>query len=230
MFVLERIGHVAVHDALRQSLDNRGLADAGLTDQDRVVLRAPRQHLHHAPYLLVAADDRIELAFARELREIAREALQCLILVFGLLIRDAMGAAHTFEGREQILATDAGRRQQLPRRRVLLLGERQQQVLRRDVRVAEYLGVFVSAVEHARELPRDRRIGAARLLGKALDLSLGLRLKLRDVEPGFLEERDNDAFVLLQQGVKQMRIIADGVASRARERRGLLESFGRFYG
>ena len=38
--VLEPLGDVAADDAARQSLDDRGLADAGFTDEDRVVLRA----------------------------------------------------------------------------------------------------------------------------------------------------------------------------------------------
>ena len=42
---LERARHVAVDDALGDALDDRGLADAGLADEHRVVLGAPRQHL-----------------------------------------------------------------------------------------------------------------------------------------------------------------------------------------
>jgi hypothetical protein len=39
--VAERVGHVPVDDALRDALDDRRLADAGLADQHRVVLRPP---------------------------------------------------------------------------------------------------------------------------------------------------------------------------------------------
>ena len=59
---LQAFGHVAVDDALREALDDRGLADARLADQHGVVLRAARQHLDDAADLLVAADDRVELA------------------------------------------------------------------------------------------------------------------------------------------------------------------------
>jgi hypothetical protein len=45
-----------------EALDDGGLADAGLADQDGVVLRAAREDLHHAADLLVAADDGVELA------------------------------------------------------------------------------------------------------------------------------------------------------------------------
>ena len=53
---LQALGHVAGDDPLREPLGDRGLADAGLADQHRVVLRAAREHLDHAPDLLVAAD------------------------------------------------------------------------------------------------------------------------------------------------------------------------------
>ena len=60
--VLEALGHVAVDDAAGQALDDGGLADAGLADQHRVVLGAAREHLDDPADLLVAADDRVELA------------------------------------------------------------------------------------------------------------------------------------------------------------------------
>ncbi len=41
--VLEALGHVAADDPLGEALGDGGLADAGLADQDRVVLRPPRR-------------------------------------------------------------------------------------------------------------------------------------------------------------------------------------------
>ena len=57
---LQRLGHVALVDAQRQAFGERGLADAGLADQQRVVLAAPAQHLDHALELELAADQRID--------------------------------------------------------------------------------------------------------------------------------------------------------------------------
>ena len=68
LLVLQALRHVAIDDAQRQALGDRGLADAGLADQHRVVLGAARQHLDGAADFLVAADDRVELAVARRLR------------------------------------------------------------------------------------------------------------------------------------------------------------------
>src|SRR6185437_10084776 len=53
LLALERVGDVARDDALGQSLDDGRLADAGFADQDRVVLRAPREYLAHSTDLSV---------------------------------------------------------------------------------------------------------------------------------------------------------------------------------
>ena len=79
LLVLQPFGHVAADDPLREPFDDRRLADAGLADQHRVVLRAARQHLDHAADFLVAADHRIELALARQLRQIAAVAGERLV-------------------------------------------------------------------------------------------------------------------------------------------------------
>src|SRR4029453_6852647 len=47
VLALERLRHLAADDRLRQALDDCRLADAGLADQDRVVLGPPREDLHH---------------------------------------------------------------------------------------------------------------------------------------------------------------------------------------
>ena len=72
--VLQTFRHVLADDALGQALDDGGLADAGLADEHRVVLGAARQHLDDAADLLVAADDRIELALRGQLGEVAAVA------------------------------------------------------------------------------------------------------------------------------------------------------------
>src|ERR1041384_5818487 len=54
--VLQALRHFAVDDALRQALDDRGLADAGFADEHRVVLGAAPEHLHRAAELVVAGE------------------------------------------------------------------------------------------------------------------------------------------------------------------------------
>jgi hypothetical protein len=62
--VLQHRRHVALGDAQREALDHRGLADAGLAGEDRVVLAAAHQHVDDLADLGVAADHRVDLALA----------------------------------------------------------------------------------------------------------------------------------------------------------------------
>ncbi len=104
--VLQRLGHFAVDDALREAFDDRGLAHAGLADQHRVVLGAPLQDLDRAADLVVAADHRVELALARALGQVERVLLQRLALAFGFLRVDGLAAAHRLDrGLERLLAS-----------------------------------------------------------------------------------------------------------------------------
>ncbi len=122
---LQPLGHVAGDDPLREALDDRRLADAGIADQHGVVLRPPREHLDHAADLLVAADDRVELAALGERRQVAAELLERLVRALGVLGGDALSAAYFLDPRQQLVARDGL--------------EREQQVLDGDVLVVELL-------------------------------------------------------------------------------------------
>ena len=84
--VLEALRHLAVDDALGEALDDGGLADAGLADQHGVVLGAPLQDLDRAADLVVAADDRVELALLGALGEIDGVFLQRLARLLGVRV------------------------------------------------------------------------------------------------------------------------------------------------
>ena len=101
---LQPFGHVAGDDPLRQALDDRRLAYAGLTDQDRVVLRPPRENLHHAADLVVTPDHRVELALLGKRGQVAAELLQRLVGALGILRRDVLGAAHLLQPGHQLAA------------------------------------------------------------------------------------------------------------------------------
>ena len=111
--VAQALGHVALDDAAGEALGDGGLAHAGLADEHRVVLGAARQHLDDAADLLVAPDDRVELALAGVLGEVAAEALERLVLLLGVLAGDAVAAAHLLERAEQRLVGDPGGAQQV---------------------------------------------------------------------------------------------------------------------
>ena len=61
LLILQIVRHIALHDALRETLDDRRLADAGLADQYRIVFCLSRQNPYDIADLLVSADDRIKL-------------------------------------------------------------------------------------------------------------------------------------------------------------------------
>ena len=212
--VLEPFGHVAVHDALRESFDDRRLADAGLADEHRIVLRAPRQHLNDAANLLVAADHRIELALARRVGEVARVALQRLVLILRRLVGDAMRAAHRLERLEQRLVRRAGgveqrRASRCPScRPARAAGARSRRTRRRAV-FASLLGF----VEDLVELARQRRLRVA-LLGILVDPAGDLLAQRGDARAELLEDGNDDALVLLEQRGEQVEVVDDRIAVR----------------
>ena len=104
---LERLGHLARDDALRQAFDDGGLAHAGLADQHRVVLGAALQHLDGAADFLVAADHRVELAQAGALGQVHAVFLQGFALAFGIGAVHALAAAHRVDGGFERLARQA---------------------------------------------------------------------------------------------------------------------------
>ena len=69
-------------DLLGQPFDDGRLADAGFTQQHRIVLRTTAEDLHQTFDLLAAADDRIELTVLGQLGQIPPEAVEgrCLAL------------------------------------------------------------------------------------------------------------------------------------------------------
>ena len=104
--VLQALGNVAGDDPLGQALDDGRLADAGLADQDGVVLGPPAQDLDDAADLGVAADDRVHLALAGQLDQVAAVPLQRLVLVFGVLVGHLLAAADFLEGLEDLFLGD----------------------------------------------------------------------------------------------------------------------------
>ena len=63
--IAEAFGHISRDDSLRQTFDDRRLADPRFADQYRVVFGAPGQDLNDAANLGIATDHRVHLAFTR---------------------------------------------------------------------------------------------------------------------------------------------------------------------
>jgi hypothetical protein len=159
---LQALRYVSRDDALREALDDRRLADSGIADQHRVVLRAAREDLDHAADLLVAPDHRVELPLLRGLRQVAAELLERLVGLLGVLRRHATPAADLVDLGEQLVARDDV--------------EREQQVLGRDVLVVHALRLVEGPVEHLRERGADLRL-LRRALDRRLAAQRGLGLR-----------------------------------------------------
>ncbi|SBV31309.1 200 kDa antigen p200, putative (fragment) [uncultured Sphingopyxis sp.] len=86
----QHLGHVALDDLARETFGDRGLADAGIADIERIVLAAAAEDLDRAVDLCIAADQRIDLAAARLFVEVDGELVErgfLLGLAFALVLR-----------------------------------------------------------------------------------------------------------------------------------------------
>ena len=141
----ERLRNLVVDDALRDAFDNRGLADPGLAEQGRVVLRAPREDLDRLLDLVGAPDDRVELALAGFGGQVAAELVE-LRCLRGLL-RAASGLDATDDGAAELRVRHAEPLQQLAGRRLVVASEREKDMFRADVRGSELTGLLVGGQE-----------------------------------------------------------------------------------
>src|SRR5208282_1958119 len=151
---MEAFRHVAVDDAQSQTLDDRGLAHAGLANQHRIVLGAARQDLDGATDFLVAPDHRVELAVASSLGEVARVFLERLVSVFGRSRVGGTALAQRLDGGVEVLRRHAGIGEDLTGLIAFLEREREQQPLDGNETVAGLLAGLLGDIED----PRQRRI------------------------------------------------------------------------
>ncbi len=96
--VAQHLRHFAVHDAAREAFGDRRLADAGVADEQRIVLLAAAQHLDGATDLGLATDQRVDLALARLLVEVHAIGFERVALLLGVVAGLGIGvlvhAAH----------------------------------------------------------------------------------------------------------------------------------------
>ena len=172
-FIGEERWHFAVGDALGETFDDGGLADAGFADEHRVVLGAAAKDLDDALELGVAADERIELVVHGDLGEVARKLGEQ-----GRLTLPLLRLCFFLRGTCQFLAdgrqTEAALVQNLGGEALLFAQQTQQQVLGANVLVGEALSLFRGIGEHTLTLVAQREIDRSRYLladgGVAFDL------------------------------------------------------------
>ena len=202
------LGDLVGHDALRQSLDDGRLAHAGLADQHGVVLGPPGEDLHDPLDLLLTADDRVELAVAGQLRQVAAE------LVEHRRSRRVVARGGTLAGADRLLALIA--RHELDHllahaaevgaeadqhgggHAFALAHQTEQHVLGPDVAVAQLQRFAQRELENLLG-PRGERRGAAGGRPGHPDRLLDLFTHGLEGDPEGLESLGGDAFALVDQ-------------------------------
>ncbi len=224
-------GHVAGDDALREAFDDGGFADAGLADQHRIIFRAAGEHLDDAADFFVAADDGIELAAARLLGQIASVALQRLVLGFGILVGHLLRAADHGERFQDGVVGGAVAGEDLLRGVALEMRDREQQVFGGNVFVLEIRRFFESLVEQFVGLVRERGLGGASgNFGKFFELAINLGQHGLRANADLLQDGRHNAFLVFEQGRKQVQRQQFRVAVLGGQFVRTLDSFLRFDG
>ena len=223
LLVFQALRHVALDDAMGEPLDDRGLADAGLADQDGVVLGAARQDLDRAPDLLVAADHRVELAFCCRLGEVAGVALQRIV---GLLGAGAIGGAalaQIVDGGVEALRGHAGIGEDARGVGLLAHRKRLEHALDRDEAVAGLGRHLLGLVEHAGECGRHMRLGRARArhFGELGERGFGPLQRQLGVAAGARDQPRREPLIVVEQHFQEMlgRDLRVALADRKRLRR-----------
>jgi hypothetical protein len=212
--VAQRLGDVAGDDPLGEAFDDRRLADPRVADQDRVVLGPPREDLDHPADLLVAADDRVELAGSRIGGQVAAELLQRLHRLLRIRGGDTVRPPRLGDRLDERLALgkDVGDAR-------CLVGEREQDVLDRDELVAERGHLLLGPLEDANEPLRrpELRLGVAAQRRQVGDRGPGALGDRADVGGELAQDRGDEAVLLLEDGDEEVRRADLGVARLRRE-------------
>ena len=212
--VLQDLRHLAAVDLERQPLGDGRLADAGVADVEGVVLAPPAEHVDRALDLVLAADQRIDVALGGALVEIDGEALERLaarlalavgaVLVDVLQLAAVLGAELRHAVRDvahHVESGDALALEQEDGVRVGLAEHRHQHVAAADLILAGRLHVQRGALQDAAEPERLLRLAA--LAGQLVDLvgekAVHLALELLDVAAAVAQD-------LRHVGVVQQRV------------------------
>ena len=217
-------GHFAVDDALRQALDDRGLAHARLADEHRVVLGAPLQHLDHAADLVVAPDHRVELALAGALGEVDGVFLERFALPFGILRIDAGAAAHRLDGFLQRLAMSGRTRARAGRSRPCrrpAASRNSSLAMNWSPRLVASLSVRLSRLLSSREMEISPPCPST--LGRRSMALVQRGLERGHVDPGAGEQRRAAPVFLLQQRGQQVGGLDEAVVVAEREALGVAQ-------
>ena len=219
--VLQALGHLAVDDALGQTLYDCGLSDTGFTDQHRVVLGPPLQHLHRPPDLIVAPDHRVEFALLGSLSQVDGVFLQGLALLLGIRVVHRLPAAYLIDRLAQRTLARTRPAHDLADR-TLVLDRGQNEQFGRDVLVLALLRELVGLIEQATELIGDMHVtGRALHRRQAVQRLAKRRAQLVHIDVGLGEQMAYRAPLLIEQCRQQVRGLDELVVTAHRNALGI---------
>ena len=206
--VEERLGDVAGHDPMGQALGDRGLADARLADQGGVVLGPAGEDLDDPLDLLLAADDRVELAGPGGLGQVDPELVDGRGLAGPLrLLGRRSGRRRLGQDPDDLVAdlveVDAERLEHAGRDPLALAHEAEQQVLRADVVVAEAAGLVDRQLDHPLGARRQADLADDRPIAPADD-ELDGSPDLGQLDVHVLEDARSHAFALAHEAEQEV--------------------------
>ena len=200
---------------LRQPFGDRGLADTGLAEQHRVVLRAPAENLDHPLDLIPTANDRIEFRLLGKFSQVPAKRAQSrglhilLVTIFGghflfglrrgevrvEFLKDFVAGA--FDVDFQAFENTGGNT-------FALAQQSKENVLGAHVRMVEAFGLLACKRKHLFNARRVRDVPDHLGLRTAADLLLDLQPHGLHVETHLLQHVDGNTLAELDQAEEQM--------------------------
>jgi hypothetical protein len=215
LFVTEDLGYTPLGYLLGKPLDDGGLADPRLADDDGVVLGAPHQDLHDPGYLLAPPDNGVELVLLGVRREVAPVLVELAGLgplgldapTAGLAATAAAPAAaaaeHPHDLAADLVRVDVEVGENAGRDALALAHEPEQDVLGADVVVAELERLAQRELQYLLGARGERRLGAGALFTVTDDrLDLLAHLVEGDVQGG--QGAGGDPLVLAQEAKEEV--------------------------
>ena len=206
--VEQDVGDVARDDAVREALGDGRLADAGLADQGRVVLRLATEDLDDPLDLLLAPDDRIELARPRGVGQVDAELVDGRGLAGPLRLLGA-GPGRRALGQDanhlvpDLVEVHAERLKDARGDALALADQPEQQMLRADVVVPKPAGFVDGQLDDALGPGRQADLADDRAV-TATDDELDRRAHLGQLDVHVLENARRHTLALTDKAEQQM--------------------------
>src|SRR5207302_5871327 len=181
-----------IDNHLGQALDDSGLADPGLAQQDGVILGPPAQDLDDALNFVLPADYRVQLSLPGQLGKIAPEAIQSRRFGLALIGRPfrattAFARVHIMPQQVKYLLAhvfqlESQADEDLGRHAFLLAQEAQQQVFRAYVVVVEVARLLDGVFDDLLGPRRLRQLAHRDHIGSQLDKLLDLQADFAQID------------------------------------------------